>query len=895
MAKEISTDITLSKQYCLEPLLFHDMPIDELGFSVRAFNCLKRHNPPIDTVEDLLKYSFDDLKEIRNFGAKCVREVDSIIQDLQAQNITLSIPAEDTTKTQDNRWRVKREYRDCILKGDFGFLNQLEGDECLEGEIIRDAYNDLGSEFIQAIVEHRSSMKLTLGFIEQEAKKYDFDQFVSNQIKKAKEQFPSERLSNRIEGFIYAYTRDDNKKEQLLNWVKDNDYVEFKDIRSSKGIDANTYSLIIAFIRWCAFDLEQEIRTFLETVYKDEREAKVIRFRANGSTLQETGDELGVTRERVRQIEHRVRRDFNASIARSKIILKIYATRNQDDVLTPVELQDYFGEETKSILYLLRISSNASYVYDHNLDVLIVANDGLSARTTSFIEELPDTFNSDKLKDYIQLGIDEYDLGEEIIETALHKEYKKTGNVYHRSALKLSGMYDVILRKYYPKGLYVYGDEELQQFRERIKETFGEVPLPANNRALTARICDVGILCRRGTYKAKTERYLSNDLKESIFDYIDQNEQGVVLINTLFSAFEEQLKQEGVDNRYYLQGILREYFGDHFFFRKDYIAKDKETTSIHERIVSFISTSEYPVTKGELQEMFPGVTDIILHMAMSDSDILNLFGRYIHASRLKITESEKRYLRACIDRCIAENNPTHCKTIYEYIANDNSALLINNYIDFAFSMYSLLEYYFRADYEFSRPFVATKGTVIDTVKNIMMETVASSDEISIDEIRSFAGEHHINIYSMLDFLNSCNETHLIADSNQVVCVEMTGLNKEISDSVEKLIYDSLDEQDTIPIAHLECVSLFPKIEVPWTAWLIYSTMKKWGTTVDVDVSSNYMRSAVPLISRHGEMNIEQYKKMNVDSVGDVFVPDNLENIDELTATFSDEDWEEFLI
>lgn len=49
---------------------------------------------------------------------------------------------------------------------------------------------------------------------------------------------------------------------------------------------------------------------------------------------------------------------------------------------------------------------------------------------------------------------------------------------------------------------------------------------------------------------------------------------------------------------------------------------------------------------------------------------------------------------------------------------------------------------------------------------------------------------------------------------------MTGLNKEISDSVEKLIYDSLDEQDTIPIAHLECISRFPKIEVPWTAWLI---------------------------------------------------------------------------
>lgn len=898
MSKVISSEIALSKQYCLDPALFHDMSIDMLDFSIRVSNCLKRHNPPIDTVENLLNYSLDDLKQIRNFGAKCIKEVDSAIRDLQSQNITPSIAVETIPMIQDDSWivsEITKEFKSHILNGDFNFLGQLEDREFQVGEKIKRAYDDLGAEFIQALIENKSSMELILNFVETEAKKYDFEQFASNQIKNIIEKFPRDRLTNRIEGFIYAYTRDDCKIEQLLKWIKDNNYVGFNDIKTGKGIDVNTYSLIIDFIRWCTFDLEQEIETFLETIYRNEREAKIINFRASGRTLQETGDELGVTRERVRQIEKRVKKDFNKSIARRKIILKIYATRNQDDVLTPLELQEYFGEDTETILYLLRTSYNVSYVYDHNLDVLIVANEGLSARTTSFIEELPDTFNSEKLEEYLQLGIDEYDLGEEIIETAISKEYKKTGNVYHRSALKISGMYDVILRKYYPEGLYVYGDEEIQQFRERVEETFGEVPLPANNRALTARICDVGILCGRGTYKAKKERYLSNNLKDSIFDYINQNEQGVVLINTLFSAFEEQLKQEGVNNKYYLQGILREYFSDQFFFRRDYVAKDRETTSIHEHIVRFISDSEYPVTKRELQDQFPGVTEIIFQMAISDSNIINLFGRYVHAKRLKITDLDKKYLRTCVDRCIANNNPAHCKTIYEYIANDNPTLLINNYIDFAFSMYSLLEYCFRADYEFSRPFVAAKGTLIDTVKNIMKETVASSDEISIDEIRSFAGEHNISMPSMLDFLNSCNETHLIVSSDQVVSIEMTGLNKEIADSVEKLIYESLDEQNTIPIAHLECISRFPRIEVPWTAWLIYSTMKKWGTTVDVDVSTGFIRSAVPLISRSGKMNAEQYKEMNVENVGDVFTPDNLDDIDELTASFSDEDWEELLV
>jgi DNA-directed RNA polymerase subunit alpha len=47
--------------------------IEELELSVRAYNCLKRAN--IHTIEDLLKYSSDDLLEFKNFGQKSADEV----------------------------------------------------------------------------------------------------------------------------------------------------------------------------------------------------------------------------------------------------------------------------------------------------------------------------------------------------------------------------------------------------------------------------------------------------------------------------------------------------------------------------------------------------------------------------------------------------------------------------------------------------------------------------------------------------------------------------------------------------------------------------------------------------------------------------------------------------
>ena len=49
------------------------MTIDELDLSVRSFNCLKRAN--INTVEDLISKTGEDMMKVRNMGKKSLDEV----------------------------------------------------------------------------------------------------------------------------------------------------------------------------------------------------------------------------------------------------------------------------------------------------------------------------------------------------------------------------------------------------------------------------------------------------------------------------------------------------------------------------------------------------------------------------------------------------------------------------------------------------------------------------------------------------------------------------------------------------------------------------------------------------------------------------------------------------
>ena len=62
-----------------------DMTIEELDLSVRSFNCLKRAN--INTVEDLISKTEEEMMKVRNLGRKSLEEV---IGKLEAMGLSLA-------------------------------------------------------------------------------------------------------------------------------------------------------------------------------------------------------------------------------------------------------------------------------------------------------------------------------------------------------------------------------------------------------------------------------------------------------------------------------------------------------------------------------------------------------------------------------------------------------------------------------------------------------------------------------------------------------------------------------------------------------------------------------------------------------------------------------------
>ena len=443
--------------------------------------------------------------------------------------------------------------------------------------------------------------------------------------------FSDHKKNNKIKYYIDAYTVNNEKKTVLYNFLDDyndtfNNILEKKKTKYFYEVNKE----ILYFFEWCNFDIYSEIKNIFDNLYKNDREREVIVKRASKKTLEDLGKSLDITRERVRQIEKKVKRRFAEKYISNRILSKISAERNGDMVLTPNEISGFADDYSTELLYLLTEIDNESYRYDKSSDTFILGNNLIEKNMNELIETLPEIIEENKLPILIEQLSKEYNVPDEMIYRTFNVTYTHTGKIYYRGRLSTSTLCENIINKYFKNGIKIHDEDEIKKFRSFFHLEYGNTKLPQNDRGLAAKISKICILCDRGTYKVKQNCNISDKLVKQIYRYIEDSDQEIFMINTLFSEFEDELIKEGVDNKHYLYGILKELYQDKFVFRRDYISKNQNSLSFYSLIVDYIKNSKYPVSKEELKDVFPGVTDIVFQFATDDECVLNYFGEYMH-------------------------------------------------------------------------------------------------------------------------------------------------------------------------------------------------------------------------------------------------------------------------
>ena len=234
--------------------------------------------------------------------------------------------------------------------------------------------------------------------------------------------------------------------------------------------------------------------------------------------------------------------------------------------------------------------------------------------------------------------------------------------------------------------------------------------------------------------------------------------------------------------------------------------------------------------------------------------------------------------------------PTHLVSVAALVTNDKGEIFTRNYALNAFSAFSIIENLFRDKFNFRRPWFAPSGVEIELSGERLHEYIYSTDEITLDKIKNFASENFFVIYSLLELMNECNDEYLMTDVNTIMRISKIGITQEVVQNLENLLATEISE--TMPINHITVWNSLPPINIPWSEWLIYSAINKWGERFEVNTSSTMLVQAVPLIAPKGNLNSSAFSTVKPNTNSAIYKVDDLNNLDTLIDDILDDDFME---
>lgn len=809
---------------------FSNNSLEELRLSFRSYNCLRRAN--LETICDLLHCSRDELRSMRNLGAKSFDEIIEKLKNYINENVIDDEKEfEKAIESQLNGNNVNDE--NLSEKQKMTLEKIALAQSIIGNELCLDAYQDPVyvariSHALNCFAESHFNKKTLLSRCQ------DVFNLLSDYIKNRKTLPLLDAYEVKGDGKLFCRLLKAKPEITINESSKVLDLYE----NIMRLDDVDLIEGFTSFFSWI-YSVENDIKNDFYIRLKDyfvnkhKRYWDVINQRQLKKSLDEIGMMLGVSRERVRQIERKaiikLRSFFLAQMFDP--IMICYAFRDGDEILYYDEIKDLFGEAAKYIwLYINDIQKGVFYYFSKDINAIVINKNSmvgnnekqLKKRVQDVILMLPSIIHISQLNEVIELLSKEKDVSEEIIKKHIISSYNCFGKFYSKKSISVVFMCEYTLKNRFPNG-YKTGDEyEEKRFKDYLIEYFGDRAKSITYRAIDAKVCDIGVLCERGKYIHPDFLQVDKVIIDLINDYIEKSNRSVLTYGELFEAMSEQLAETQISNRYLLQGALKKY-GCNYFTGRDFVRKTQN--------VSFVDELDAFVEKRGIvhkEEIFAAFTSLnessLVQVVARSSTVFNIDnGYYIHASQFDIQPNDYIVIREYLANA-CEEIPVNIRSVYDTISNQFPDFMYRNDFGNRNKLFAALNYMFREEFSFSRPYIAKLGINDITNKSVILQHISEYDSIEIGELIDICEENSIRYVSISALFQQLAPEYIRVDSHKLVKCELTGITDEIIKNSVEIVNDFLEANDYVVGSKINDFLWFPQIELDWNTFLLESLM-----------------------------------------------------------------------
>lgn len=654
-----------------------DTPLEDIPLSNRAYNALKRYG--VDTLGQLkTEFVSGSLAEVKNIGRTVINEIETLLLS--------------PIKVADIPTEPKRELPENVFDGVF---EDTLGEEA-SNVSIDDIFPDGTFNLFRAFCSKRGI------------------------------QHASDLIGLRYEELIKEKGFGKTKVAKIIErWDKAKNYIPSKTVTKS---------------------FEEQLAEQLEEIAQD-RNFDILIKRISGRTLQDTADEYGLTRERVRQICIKIE---NKIYIRIRPLLAILLNQNNGEYFREEQLSEFIDNEIyrRAVVHTLR--ERKEYVSFGSPAVFLDANSFPKAETelAALAEDIVgDGINIFENEDEIDAAFEEAGYGflgaEDLLELLIKYEYVFYGDYAVKNAKSYAKLCAQIVADEFPEGI-TNSDEDLNRLRALAKEKYGDLDIPASNRSFFTRVTVHLVLRGRSQYIAPRYIYADESILAEIKAYIDASKQRNLFYSEIFAEHEGLLlMMTNIDNPWFLHGVLTYYYPNEYTYSRDFLSKDsgEQALDLGERVSAFLKQTGHAMTRKELLQNFPGISEVMLFNAVAHTAGLIQwdYNYYNSIDNVHIDGTERAKLKSFIET-ITQENDGYCSEamLYKTVIESVPAFLERNGGMNSQNVFYTCAELFGECFEFKRPHIAHYGRfnnlhVIEIARDMLgnCEHIKASDYFRI--------------------------------------------------------------------------------------------------------------------------------------------------------------------
>ena len=838
------SEYTLAYLFDVNPSWFEDIDIIALNLGVRPTNCL--NNTKIKTIAEVLARTTDELKAIKNMGVKSVNEIIQKVKDYVSDPANLNVATISATSNLSPKHEqieldpAFKSALEAMLMGDEysteGFSDKQRGDF----EKLKDASRTVGKDIcLEAYLNPEYALAICNALMEFATPYIQYRNAMDEAVRKI-EHLPYSMRQLKAMPFIRAYAATTGEKlSYLLFECSDDTTVEHIPFLCEKLRKEENMAVLTSdtnkFLGWLNFDvfalissISANIRSILAG--RNERAIEIFALRSKGETLEAVGSLYGVTRERIRQIENKVHRTFWNVYGKQKydLIMLVYALRNGGNVLHFDELKDTLGDEFATVLWacIKHNQEHQHYYYSKTLDAIVVKTDDVENMSETdllstigdLLTTLPDVMLASEKESTLAELAEKNSIPQEALNGVFDSIYRQTENFLHKGRLTVVFMCEYVLKNRFQTGFKIADDFEAERFRQYMVELFGTRAKAITARAIDADVGRIGVLCDRGKYIHPDYLVVDSSVIDAINDYIEASPRALIPYGELFDALKEKFEGTQITNRFLLQGALKKY-GCRFSTGRDFVRKTKSVTFVDE-LESFVSDRGI-VHKSEILAEFTSLGEAGLGQVVSRSaNVFNIDnGYYIHAEQFDIQPEDYEMLRGYLSEACKEI-PVSIRSVYDAVAEQFPEFMYRNDFEDRNKLFAALNYMFREEFSFSRPYIAKLGVSDISNRSVILQHIEDYDSIEIEELIDICDENGIHYVAPAYLCQMIAPDFIRVNRTTLMRRELTGITDEVIEQANSIIRDLLEVNGYIVGSKVNDFLWYPQIDIDWTEFLL---------------------------------------------------------------------------